>query len=176
MQTMAQLVRKERNFKKQVDKWVWHGFCNPARVDDLTLKHWTKAKESEEPYPFARFNRKVEVIRYSDEEYEDVVSKLNLRPSGIAINSDWSKAETDHLFDLCEQFSLRFIVIADRFGVSAPTKKRDIKAEEKKTGYTFLERTVDEIKERYYSVAKAVLEIRGQVDHPLVKKPPFSYE
>jgi hypothetical protein len=34
---------------------------------------------------------------------------------------------------------------------------------------------VDEIKDRYYSVAKAVLELRGQLDHPLVKKP-FNYE
>jgi DNA methyltransferase 1-associated protein 1 len=33
-------------------------------------------------------------------------------------NTDWSKEETDHLFDLCEQFSLRFIVIADRFGLN----------------------------------------------------------
>jgi len=35
-------------------------------------------------------------------------------------NTDWSKEETDHLFDLCEQFSLRFIVIADRFGLNYP--------------------------------------------------------
>ncbi len=34
---------------------------------------------------------------------------------------------------------------------------------------------MDEIKDRYYSVAKAVLELRGQLDHPLVKKP-FNYE
>lgn len=37
------------------------------------------------------------------------------------------------------------------------------------------ERTVDEIKERYYSVAKAILENRGLNDHPIVKKP-FNYE
>jgi len=34
---------------------------------------------------------------------------------------------------------------------------------------------VDEIKDRYYSVAKAVLEIRGQTDHQIVKKQ-FNYE
>lgn len=37
------------------------------------------------------------------------------------------------------------------------------------------ERTVDEIKERYYSVAKAILEGRGVKDHMLIKKP-FNYE
>ena len=69
-QNLAQLVKKERNFKKQVDKWVWNGFGNPARTDELKLHHWTKVQEKDEPYPFARFNRKVEVIKYTPEEYK----------------------------------------------------------------------------------------------------------
>lgn len=47
--------------------------------------------------------------------------------------------------------------------------------EESKHRVKFFERTVDEIKDRYYSVAKAVLEIRGQADHQIVKKQ-FNYE
>ena len=65
-QSLALLVKKERNYKKAVDRWVWHGFNNPARQDPLVLHHWTKAKETDEVYPFAKFNRKVEVIRYTD--------------------------------------------------------------------------------------------------------------
>jgi DNA methyltransferase 1-associated protein 1 len=84
------------------------------------LHHWTKAKETDENYPFAKFNRKVEVVRYTNEEYAKVVEMLNARPQGKVSNTDWSKEETDHLFDLCEQFSLRFIVIADRFGLNQP--------------------------------------------------------
>lgn len=42
----------------------------------------------------------------------------------------WTKEETDQLFDLCERFDLRFIIIADRFPSS---------------------RTVEELKDRYYS-------------------------
>lgn len=42
----------------------------------------------------------------------------------------WTKEETDQLFDLCERFDLRFIVIADRFPSS---------------------RSVEELKDRYYS-------------------------
>ena len=34
---------------------------------------------------------------------------------------------------------------------------------------------MDEIKDRYYTVAKALLELRGQADHPIVKKP-FNFE
>jgi DNA methyltransferase 1-associated protein 1 len=42
----------------------------------------------------------------------------------------WSREETDQLFELCERFDLRFIVIADRF----PT-----------------DRSVEDLKSRYYS-------------------------
>ena len=42
----------------------------------------------------------------------------------------WSREETDQLFELCERFDLRFIVIADRF----PTA-----------------RSVEDLKSRYYS-------------------------
>ena len=82
----------------------------------------------------------------------------------MATNTDWSKEETDHLFDLCEQFSLRFIVIADRFGYAPDenSRKREAKASAKSAKKKIIhERTVDEIKDRYYSVAKAVLELRG---------------
>eukprot|EP00897_Mesotaenium_endlicherianum_P010799 jgi/Mesen1/9748/ME000698S09231 len=49
----------------------------------------------------------------------------------------WSQEETDHLFELCARFDLRFIVIADRFGV----------------GGEWPERSVEDLKQRYYSGA-----------------------
>jgi DNA methyltransferase 1-associated protein 1 len=107
-----------------------HGFINPARADTLKLHHWMKEQETEEPYPFARFNRKMEVVRYADDEYERAIAPND---------KDWTKVETDHLFELCEQFGLRFIIVADRFESSMAssafdhysTKKRDTKAKEK---------------------------------------------
>jgi hypothetical protein len=42
----------------------------------------------------------------------------------------WSREETDKLFELCERFDLRFIVIVDRF----PT-----------------DRSMEDLKSRYYS-------------------------
>lgn len=161
---------------------MWHEFQNPARGDTLTLHHWMKEIEKEEVYPFARFNRKVEVIQYTDEEYEKGVEH-------VIHDTDWNKVETDHLFRLCEKYSLRFIIIADRFEddideaeetklshmiPNVGNKKRDNKAREKDNKkhskllngskdrkLKFHERTVDEIKDRYYAVAKAVLEYRG---------------
>lgn len=50
----------------------------------------------------------VQLSRYTQEEYDSQVK---------AGSGDWSKAETDYLFDLCERFDLRFIVIADRYEV-----------------------------------------------------------
>jgi hypothetical protein len=35
------------------------------------------------------------------------------RPSGS--KEDWSKEETDHLFELCERFELKWVVIVDRY-------------------------------------------------------------
>ncbi len=46
-----------------------------------------------------------QVYRYDDEEWQNVVAR----------DADWDRAETDYLLSLCEQFDLRFLVIADRY-------------------------------------------------------------
>lgn len=70
-----------------------------------------KEREIDETYPFAKFNKRIEVIKYSDEEYKKYLA-LNLDdPRKVK----WSKPDTDLLFSLCEQFQLRFINITDRF-------------------------------------------------------------
>uniref|UniRef100_A0A452ZPQ5 dAMP1 SANT/Myb-like domain-containing protein n=1 Tax=Aegilops tauschii subsp. strangulata TaxID=200361 RepID=A0A452ZPQ5_AEGTS len=70
-------------------------------------------------YDFAKYNTKVDVLKYTDEEYEKYLTEPT-----------WSREETDQLFELCQRFDLRFIVIADRF----PTA-----------------RSVEDLKSRYYS-------------------------
>ena len=82
-----------------------------------------KKSELDEVYPFARFNRKIEVVKYTDEEYKNVVAPLN---------SDWSKEETDHLFKLCEKYSLRFIIIADRFDEESDNEENKAKDNDRK--------------------------------------------
>ena len=47
------------------------------------------------------------VYRYNDDEWNNVLVK----------DPDWTREETDYLLDLCAQFDLRFIVIADRYNV-----------------------------------------------------------
>ncbi|XP_012082946.1 SWR1-complex protein 4 isoform X3 [Jatropha curcas] len=127
--------------------WQWLPFTNSARKDNLHLYHWVRVVNGVPPtgdYSFAKYNKSVDVVKYTDEEYEKHLT-----------DPTWTKEETDQLFDLCERFDLRFIIIADRFPSS---------------------RTVEELKDRYYSVSRAILIARapssGDVaGHPLVKEP-----
>ncbi|KAJ0054717.1 hypothetical protein Pint_00821 [Pistacia integerrima] len=102
--------------------WQWLPFTNSARKDDLQLYHWVRVVNGIPPtgdYSFAKYNKSVDVVKYTNEEYEKYLT-----------DPIWTKEETDQLFDLCERFDLRFIIIADRFPSS---------------------RSVEELKDRYYS-------------------------
>lgn len=126
--------------------WQWLSFTNSARKDNLELYHWVRVVNGVPPtgdYPFAKYNKSVDVIKYTDEEYENYLT-----------DPKWTKEETDTLFELCERFDLRFILIADRF----PSP-----------------RTVEELKDRYYSVSRAILIARSPSSaevsgHPLIKE------
>ena len=79
----------------------------------MQLCHW-KQKE-DQPGPdrieqFAKLNYKTPVVKYVD-HVEYLAAGLDKLPS----STSWTKLETDCLIDLCEQFDLRFHVIADRF-------------------------------------------------------------
>ena len=72
----------------------------------------------------------------------------------------WTLEETDHLLDLCTRLDLRFVVIADRFS----------------NGGEWAERNVEEVKDRYYQVARRLLLERGtgsneELDHPILRDP-----
>jgi DNA methyltransferase 1-associated protein 1 len=61
-----------------------------------------------------------------------------------------------YLWDLCKRFDLRFIVVHDRYDAD-------------------YDRTLEELKHRYYSVARRVLEDRKIYNHPIIKSG-YSYE
>lgn len=48
------------------------------------------------------------ILKYDDDEWAQILVK----------DPAWSRQETDYLLDLCEQFDLRFLIIADRYAVS----------------------------------------------------------
>ena len=52
---------------------LFHPLPPPARIsfqDSLVLSHWRRVADEGQPYPYARFNKSIEVPTYSKEEYE----------------------------------------------------------------------------------------------------------
>ncbi|GAA6001875.1 hypothetical protein JCM10207_002360 [Rhodosporidiobolus poonsookiae] len=146
---LAQPVKpkfKERKRReKSTVRWQHVGFTNPGRgagMKDypskeaeakakLTLKHWVKDlppnhQEGAPDHKFAKFNTTSQPFSYTDGEYEQWLKV-----------DDWSKAETDHLFDLAHRYDLRFIVMADRWELPS-------------------ERGVDALKNRYYTICRTL--------------------
>lgn len=142
----ASHLKRRPAVEKEKIAWQWLPFTSSARTDSLQLYHWVKVANGVPPsgdYEFAKYNTKVDVLKYTEEEYEKYLTEPT-----------WSREETDQLFELCERFDLRFIVIADRF----PTN-----------------RSVEDLKSRYYSVTRALLIARARsfdevAGNPLVKE------
>ncbi|KAK6349030.1 swr complex subunit [Orbilia blumenaviensis] len=137
-------------FLGSVAPWREQTFKNPARKDGLELKHWVRQSSLQEggmdvdqeggqqplplDYQFAKFNIKVNILEYSDAEYDAVLK-----------DDDWSRQETDYLFTLIKDYDLRWVVIADRYEFEGK------------------DRTMEDLKARYYSVCRNVMEMRTPV-------------
>ena len=54
---------------RKVRPWKWMAFTNAARKDGLVLYHWRRAADEGKDYPFARFNKKLEIptFRYGNQ-------------------------------------------------------------------------------------------------------------
>ena len=78
-------------------------------TDDLVPKHWVKITGVPD-YRYAKFNKQVKMLQYTDEEYAQHFST----------DETWTRQDTDHLFDLCRQFDLRFALVADRWQGQSP--------------------------------------------------------
>jgi DNA methyltransferase 1-associated protein 1 len=108
-----------------VRKWHFIEFTNPARTDNAKFSHWRCVNDDPtKEYPFAKFNKQIKVIGYTEAEYNQYLNG----------DENWTKAETDHLLELCKRYDLRFFVIHDRWDPSIfPSAKK---------------RTIDELKDR----------------------------
>ncbi|KAK6354846.1 swr complex subunit [Orbilia brochopaga] len=159
-------------FTGPVASWREQKFRNPARGDTLELRHWVRqnpgqqqqqqqqhqqqqqqqqqppsatledgtdapppAEQPQLDYQFAKFNIKMSILQYSDAEYDAVLR-----------DDDWTRAETDYLFKLIQDYDLRWVVIADRYDF--PNGK---------------DRSMEDMKARYYSVCRNVMEMRTPV-------------
>nr|XP_002130199.1 DNA methyltransferase 1-associated protein 1 [Ciona intestinalis] len=119
-----------------VRPWRWMPFSNPARSDGAVFHHWRRVEDEGKDYSFAKFNKTIQVPVYSEQEYHQYLSR-----------DDWSEEETDHLFDLCRRFDLRWHVIFDRFDHVRFGKERP--------------RSLEDIKDRYYTICNSLKKMRS---------------
>ncbi|XP_039258295.1 DNA methyltransferase 1-associated protein 1-like [Styela clava] len=130
---------------KVVRPWRWMPFTNPGRKDSAVFYHWRRAEDEGKDYPFAKFNKSVQVPVYSDQEYQLHLAK-----------EDWTREETDQLFESCRRFDLRWFVVHDRYDHQRFSSKPS--------------RTIEDMKERYYNICNILEKLRaapGQPDSPL---------
>ena len=141
------IVERTTNKDKKKTNWVWFKFRTASRGDDFQLQHWTKKEDAGKEYDFKCNN--IEIVEFTKDEYDKLI-KPNDR--------NWNYEQTMYLWDLLKQYELKFVVVYDRFDEE-----------------TYGERTVESLKDRYYSVARTILEHRRIFDHPIIKSG-YNYE
>lgn len=126
-------LKQKPNFSgRGTTKWEWRPISHPARGDTLQLGHWVKANEPDNEYLFAKYDVQPAKYTYSDEEYSTLLE-----------DNEWSKEETDYLFNIAHDYDLRWYVIHDR--------------------YEFLDgppRAIEDLKDRYYSCCRKLIRSR----------------
>ena len=144
-------------------------FSNPARDDGLILRHWKrredttiaslatpadsnvasemdtddkeKAMRVEPDYPYAKFNVKVTVPEYTQEQYDSHLK-----------SDDWSKDETDYLVNLALEYDLRWVVIWDRYEYQ-PSEAAKKNENPRAVAVQPTQRSMEDLKARYYDIA-----------------------
>ncbi|KIW91360.1 uncharacterized protein Z519_08256 [Cladophialophora bantiana CBS 173.52] len=167
--------------------WEERPFVHGGRTDGLVLKHWKRsipgsgarapivANDSadvemkdepktspamqelqfEEEYPSQKWNVKVQVPSYTDEQYQNLLK-----------SKDWTRQETDYLMDLCRDYDLRWIIIADRYSpqdIPAPkpaAQNGEITGNELVVRPHYPNRSMEALKQRYYAIAAKMMELK----------------
>lgn len=126
---------------RPVRKYKWVPFINEARNDNLQLYHWQRVDtlDKGEPYPFAKFNKVIDIPTFTDEQYEKYFKVEN-----------WTLEETRHLFDVCKRFDIRWPIVHDRF-------------DREKYGL----RSMEDLKERFYAITAELALLKDPNSEPI---------
>jgi hypothetical protein len=79
-------------------------FTNPARRDGLVLHHWRRQADEGKDYPFAKFNKSIEVPAYTEPEYQHHL-----------VSAGWSRWDSDNAFFFILIKLLKFLIIRKRY-------------------------------------------------------------
>lgn len=171
--------------RKPAAKWELKQFKNSARSDQsLILRHWkrktepgqpgesadgesteeankenaeegSRTEETAEDSAFAKFNVKVQIPEYNDEQYN---AKLQ--------SDDWTKEETTYLMELVRDYDLRWPVIWDRYDFSpTPPEGTDTNGSNSAVVPAVKPRDMEDLKARYYEVAAKMMELQKAIQY-----------
>jgi len=161
-------------------------FTNPARADGLVLKHWRRKPTTTAPpvqeagdatmqegdgdgdgdgvtagsylescADYAKYDIKVDMPVFTDEEYDQYLR-----------SDDWSREETDYLFDVIRDYSYRWPVIWDRYDYQparhhAPeTASGDNHALATMPFAPSKKRSLEDLKARFYEISAKLMKQR----------------
>jgi DNA methyltransferase 1-associated protein 1 len=156
-------------------------FTNKARIDGLVLKHWRRKHapqatigngedtamedaENSDAYiesngEFLKYNVEPEMPTFTDEEYD-----MHLR------SSDWSREETDYLFQLVKDYSYRWAVIWDRYDYQ-PSANSSLAVQDPSTNGDTSQalaalpfahskaRNIEDLKARFYEISAKLMKL-----------------
>lgn len=162
-----------RHWKRREDKVTASGNANgdgdvskdaQDESGDAGTAETTEAGEEMEDSPFAKYNVRVTVPQYTDDQYQS------------ALKSDhWSREETDYLMELAKEFDLRWPVIWDRYEWNPPATNGvadDDGDESKAIVPAVRDRTMEDLKARYYDVAAKIMALQKPVQY--MSQPEFA--
>ncbi|KAL1612273.1 swr complex subunit [Paraconiothyrium brasiliense] len=172
--------RAKRQNQGPAKKWVQQPFVNQARHDGLILKHWRRKptiappvqdgddapmedSDNVEPYiensgDFLKYSIQVDLPTFTDEEYDAYLR-----------SDDWSREETDYLFEVVKDYSYRWAVIWDRYDYQPANKSHLTQetvngdASQALAALPFAppkQRTVEDLKARFYHISAKLMKLR----------------
>lgn len=171
--------------RKPAAKWELKQFRNSARAEQsLILRHWKRKTEPGQPgdpadgapsegannengeesntteeaiedSAFAKFNVKVQIPEFNDEQY---TAKLQ--------SDDWTKEETEYLMELVKDYDLRWPVIWDRYDfVPKIPDGTDMNGANSAMVPAVKSRDMEDLKARYYEVAAKMMELQKAIQY-----------
>ncbi|KAF2709160.1 hypothetical protein K504DRAFT_467138 [Pleomassaria siparia CBS 279.74] len=175
--------RAKRQSTGPAKKWVLQPFTNQARSDGLVLKHWRRKPTSlptaqsgediaidepnsgentdvyiEDSGEFLRYAVQPDMPTFSDEEYN-----MHLR------SDDWSREETDYLFQMISDFAYRWPVVWDRYEYKPSSNSHLSTAQDVPDMENPLatmpyapskSRSVEDLKARFYDISAKLMKLR----------------
>lgn len=118
-------------------KWVYQPMIYSVdpeeQVEGPQIRSWVDSTRAEKLAFFRKYNIKIDLPNYTDKDYRKYIE---------ALDKEWTKEETDHLFQLLEIFEGNFALVFDRY---SPDYKQ---------------RSVAELKERVFVVCQKLAEIK----------------